>query len=58
MAEYQMDMPKFAAYLEIGYKAYHHYESGRRLPPLKVAIKISDRLHRSVNEIWPGPYID
>lgn len=58
MTEYQMELPKFAAFLEVGYKAYEHYEKGRRLPPLRVAIKISNKLNRTVNEIWPGPYTD
>ena len=58
MTEYQMEPPEFSEMLGVGYKAYDHYEHGRRLPPLKVALKISKALHRYIEDIWPGPYLD
>lgn len=51
MKEYMMNMTQFAEMLNINYKQYVKYEKGT-VPYLEVALKISKKLNKSVNEIF------
>lgn len=51
MKEYMMNMTQFAEMLNINYKQYVKYEKGT-VPYLEVALRISKKLNKSVNEIF------
>jgi DNA-binding XRE family transcriptional regulator len=51
MREYMMNKTQFADMLDINYKQYIKYEIDT-VPSLEIALKISDKLNRSVNEIF------
>lgn len=52
MAEFMQTKRAFSSYLQISEQQYFRYESGGTMPSLDIAIKISDKLNRPVNEIW------
>lgn len=52
MKEYMMSKREFAAMLDIAEQQYLRYESGKVCPTLEIALKVSNVLHKSVNEIW------
>lgn len=54
MREYLMNMTEFAKFLEINYFQYVKYEKGT-VPYLEVALRISDKLNKPVNDIF---YLD
>lgn len=54
MREYMMNMTQFAEMLDINYKQYVKYEKDT-VPYLEVALKISKKLNKTVNEIF---YLD
>jgi len=54
MKEYMMNKTQFADMLKINYKQYVKYEI-YTVPNLEIALKISKKLNRPVNEIF---YLD
>lgn len=52
MKEYLMNIKEFSNFLEIDEKQYGRYERSLSSPSLEVAIKISQKLKKTVNEIW------
>lgn len=53
--KHEMNQTEFAAFLGISSDQYNRYENNRRQPKLDVALRISERLGVSVNEIF---YLD
>lgn len=52
MKEYMMNMTQFAEFLEIDIKLLSSWEKGRSKPTLERALEISNKLNKTVNEIW------
>ena len=52
MQQFMMSKKEFAQYVGIGEPQFYRYERGAAQPSLEVAIKISNALEKSVNEIW------
>ena len=52
MTEYQMNSKEFAAYLEIPLSTYSQLETGKRKVTIPRALEISQKLNKTVNEIW------
>jgi len=54
MGEHEMSKRDFANFLEIGVTEmqYSRYEKATQQPPLETALKISNKLRKTVNEIW------
>lgn len=55
MQEYLEEPADFAKRLGISLKNYYKYEDGTTKPRLDVAVDISQKLNRTVNDIW---YLD
>lgn len=49
---FEMNQTEFAAFLGISHDQYNRYERNKRQPTLEIALKISDKLGCSVNEIF------
>ncbi|MCL2047843.1 MAG: helix-turn-helix domain-containing protein [Defluviitaleaceae bacterium] len=52
MGEHFMSKKDFAAFLEVTEMQINRYEKSAQQPPLETAIKISNKLNKTVNEIW------
>ena len=52
MREYLLSSRKFAEKLGVAEQQYQRYESGKVIPTLEIALKISIILNKSVNDIW------
>ena len=52
MGEYYMNIKQFAEFLNIDNAQYNRYEKSIFNPPLEMAINISIKLKKTVNEIW------
>lgn len=52
MKEYMMTKKAFSELLNINEKQYFRYEKGDSVPSIQVALKISNKLNRSINDIW------
>ncbi|MBS4195308.1 helix-turn-helix transcriptional regulator [Lederbergia citri] len=50
--KYEMNQTEFADYLGIASDQYNRYERNKRQPVLEIALRISERLGVSVNEIF------
>ncbi|GIN39622.1 helix-turn-helix transcriptional regulator [Heyndrickxia oleronia] len=50
--KYEMNQTEFAAFLGISHDQYNRYERNKRQPTLEIALKISDKLGRPVNDIF------
>lgn len=50
--DYRMNQKEFADFLAISAFSYNRYEKGTRQPSLEVALQISEKVNRSVNEIF------
>ncbi|AND39587.1 helix-turn-helix transcriptional regulator [Cytobacillus oceanisediminis] len=48
----RMNQTEFAAFLGISHDQYNRYERNKRQPTLEIALKISDKLGRPVNDIF------
>ena len=52
MRDYLMTQTDFAKFLEIDIGQYNRYEKGNVSPTLELALKIANKLNKSVNEIF------
>lgn len=52
MKEYLMTISEFSELLNINISTYSQLESGKRLCSIPVALEISNKLNRNVNDIW------
>ena len=50
-----MNKREFAKIIEIAEQQYLRYENALSLPSLEISLKISNKLNKTINEIW---YID
>lgn len=50
--KYEMNQTEFAEFLGVAHDQYNRYENNRRQPALEIALRISERLGVSVNEIF------
>jgi putative transcriptional regulator len=50
--DYRMNQTEFADFLEISVQQYNRYEKQAVQPTLEIALKISEKVKRSVNEIF------
>lgn len=50
--KFEMNQTEFAAFLGISHDQYNRYERNKRQPTLEIALKISDKLGRPVNDIF------
>ena len=50
--DYRMNQTEFAEFLGISVHQYNRYEKGASQPSLEVALKISDKVGRTVNELF------
>lgn len=50
--DHRMNQTEFADYLGISVYSYNRYENGARIPVLEVALQISEKLQRPVNDIF------
>lgn len=55
MGEFYLTKREFSKKLDIAEQQYLRYESGQSNPSLEIAIKISTKLQRHIEDIW---YID
>ena len=55
MKEYLMNMSEFSDFLGLTISMYSQLENGKKGCSLKVALEISNKLNKSVNDIW---YLD
>lgn len=55
MGEFYLTKREFSKKLDIAEQQYLRYESGQSNPSLEIAIKISAKLQRHIEDIW---YID
>ena len=55
MSEFFLNKREFAKVLDISENQYIRYENNKNSPSLEICLKISDKLNRTVNDIW---YID
>lgn len=52
MGEFFLSKRDFSKFLDIAEQQYLRYENGQANPSLEIAIKISIKLNRTVNDIW------
>jgi DNA-binding XRE family transcriptional regulator len=52
MRDYMLNMKDFAAFLGVAEPQYNRYENSVSTPSLEIALKISQKVNRSVNDIW------
>lgn len=52
MKEYMMTQKEFAELLEMNYSMYNRIENNMKQATLETALKISQKLNKSVNEIF------
>lgn len=52
MGEFFLSKRDFSKLLDIAEQQYLRYENGQANPSLEIAIKISIKLNRTVNDIW------
>lgn len=52
MKEYMMNLTQFAEFLEIDIKVLSSWERDKSKPTLERALEISNKLNKTVNEIW------
>lgn len=52
MKEYMMNITEFAQLLEVDRKVLSSWERGVSRPTLEKALEASQKLNRTVNEIW------
>ncbi|AZV44086.1 helix-turn-helix transcriptional regulator [Peribacillus asahii] len=50
--EYRMNQTEFAEFLGLSVYQYNRYEKEARQPTLEVALQISEKVERPVNEIF------
>ncbi|WML30231.1 helix-turn-helix transcriptional regulator [Neobacillus sp. OS1-32] len=50
--DHRMNQTEFAEFLGISVYSYNRYENGTRIPVLEVALQISEKLKRPVNDIF------
>jgi putative transcriptional regulator len=50
--DYRMNQTEFASFLEISIHQYNRYEKQAIQPSLEIALKISQKVNRPVNEIF------
>lgn len=50
--EHKMDQGEFADFLEIGQSQYNRYEKNNSQPSLENALIISEKVNKTVNEIF------
>lgn len=52
MKEYMMNLTQFAEFLEIDIKVLSSWERDKSKPTLERALEISNKLNKTINEIW------
>lgn len=52
MGEFYLSKRDFSKKLDIAEQQYLRYENGQSNPSLEIAIKISIKLHKHVDDIW------
>lgn len=52
MQEHMQNKREFAKNIGIAEQQYLRYENAVTLPSLEIALKISNKLNKTVNEIW------
>lgn len=52
MKEYMMTQKEFAGFLEMDYSMYNRIENNMKQVTLETALKISNKLNKTVNEIF------
>lgn len=52
MKEHMMNMTQFAEFLGLDIKLLSSWERGKSKPTLERALEISNKLNKTVNEIW------
>lgn len=50
--DYRMNQTEFAEFLQISVYQYNRYEKGVRQPTLEIALQISEKVKRQVNDIF------
>ncbi|MFB7304055.1 helix-turn-helix transcriptional regulator [Heyndrickxia sporothermodurans] len=50
--KHEMNQKEFADFLNVNQSQYNRYERNTIQPTLEIALKISDRLDRAVNDIF------
>ncbi|MGF6950218.1 putative transcriptional regulator [Neobacillus sp. B4I6] len=50
--DHRMNQTEFADFLGINIYQYNRYENGARQPTLEVALQISEKVKRTVNDIF------
>jgi putative transcriptional regulator len=50
--DYRMNQTEFAGFLGLSIYQYNRYEKGARQPTLEVALQISEKVKRPVNDIF------
>lgn len=50
--DHRMNQTEFAEFLGISVYSYNRYENGTRIPIIEVALQISEKLQRPVNDIF------
>lgn len=50
--DHRMNQTEFAQYLGISVFQYNRYENGSRQPSLEIALQISEKVNRTVNDIF------
>ncbi|MDF1507178.1 helix-turn-helix domain-containing protein [Robertmurraya sp. DFI.2.37] len=50
--DHRMNQTEFAAFLGLSVYSYNRYEKGVRQPTLEIALQISEKLGRPVNDIF------
>ncbi|PAB60982.1 helix-turn-helix transcriptional regulator [Anaeromicrobium sediminis] len=53
LKEYMLDnKSEFAKILDVSIQTYTKWENGNTVPPIERALKISEKLNRTINDIW------
>ncbi|MFB3160452.1 helix-turn-helix domain-containing protein [Neobacillus sp. 179-J 1A1 HS] len=50
--DHRMNQTEFANFLDISIYQYNRYENGARQPTLEIALQISEKVKRPVNDIF------
>lgn len=50
--KYEMNSKEFATFIGINSDQYSRYENNRRQPTLEIAVRISEKLNVTVNDIF------
>lgn len=52
MREYMMEPEEFAKFINVNIKSYYSYERDFSRPTLEKALDISQKLNKTIHEIW------